>query len=96
MVQASALLALPIIILFRIGSAIFWSVSELAVQFNFALSFYQGLETFYFVIFFFSSLLNFCDIIYVPDLFSKKAKKPTRNAHTNHARRKAKRVHPGN
>jgi hypothetical protein len=34
MVQASALLALPIIILFRIGSAIFWSVSELAVQFN--------------------------------------------------------------
>jgi hypothetical protein len=49
MEQASALLALPIIILFRIGSAIFWSVSELAFQFNFALSFYQGLETFYFV-----------------------------------------------
>ncbi|KAE8056554.1 hypothetical protein FH972_013322 [Carpinus fangiana] len=46
----SALLALPITVLFRIGSAI----------------------------------------------FCKKAKKPTRNAHTNHARRKAKRVHPGN
>ncbi|KAF5456548.1 hypothetical protein F2P56_026018 [Juglans regia] len=45
---ASALLAVPIIILFRIASTIFY----------------------------------------------KKVKKPTRNAHTNHARRKAKRVHP--
>jgi hypothetical protein len=40
MVQASALLALPIIFLFRIGSAIFWSVSELAFLFNSALSFF--------------------------------------------------------
>ncbi|XP_038696822.1 apolipoprotein A-IV-like isoform X2 [Tripterygium wilfordii] len=56
---ASAFLALPIIILSRICSAIFWSYTY-----------------------------------YLPYLCNKKAKKPVRNAHSNHSRRKAKRGHP--
>ena len=89
LLQASALLALPIVLMARVFSAVFWSVLNVFFKIHILICFLlMCMSSWYMCV--------WLELI-VTDTFivcsSKKVSKPARNGNTHHARRKPKRGH---